>query len=60
MSRKFGKGSSDLPRKVVSANLQPRAFQLKDASVGGKGLQAAFRDADWAAYREAIYTGRGG
>jgi hypothetical protein len=40
---------------------QPRAeFRLRDAAVGGSGLQAEFRDADWARFREAAYEGRGG
>lgn len=40
---------------------QPRAvFRLRDASVGGEGLRAEFRDTDWARLREAAYEGRGG
>jgi len=34
-------------------------FRLRDASVGGRGLQAQFRDADWAHIREAVYEDRG-
>lgn len=35
-------------------------FELRDASVGGEGLQPDFRDADWSTLREAAYEGRGG
>ena len=34
-------------------------FKLRDASVGGQGLQPQFRDADWARIREAVYEDRG-
>ena len=34
-------------------------FKLRDASVGGRGLQPRFRDADWARIREAVYEDRG-
>ena len=32
---------------------------FRDARVGGRGPQPAFRDADWSQIREAIYEGRG-
>ena len=35
-------------------------FKLRDASVGGRGLQPQFREADWARIREAVYEDRGG
>lgn len=35
-------------------------FALRDASVGGSGLQAEFRDEDWSTKRKAAYEGRGG
>ena len=35
-------------------------FALRDASVGGSGLQAEFRDEDWSTIRKAAYEGRGG
>ena len=34
-------------------------FELRDASVGGRGLQPQFRDAEWARIREAVYEDRG-
>ena len=33
--------------------------ELRDASVSGRGLQAPYRDADWARIREAVYEDRG-
>ena len=35
-------------------------FRLPDASVGGRGFQAPYRDADWSRIRASIYEGRGG
>ena len=41
---------------------EPRrsTFELRDASVGGQGLQSDFRDHDWSKLREAAYEDRGG
>jgi len=36
------------------------SFRLRDASVGGQGLQEPFRDAEWSKLREAAYEGRAG
>ena len=36
------------------------AFVLRDASVDGAGLQAAFRDEAWSRVRDVAYEGRGG
>ena len=36
------------------------SFELRDASVSGRGLQPSFRGADWTRIRELIYEGRGG
>ena len=47
-------------RQVLRADRERRRFELKDARVGGRGLQAEFRDADWRRIREAAYEGRGG
>ena len=42
-----------------AADGHPDQFRLRDASVGGRGLQARFREADWARIREAVYEDRG-
>ena len=34
-------------------------FTLRDASVGGRGLQPDYRDADWTHLRAAAYEDRG-
>ena len=47
-------------RLAISASRRPKTFELRDASVGGSGLQEPFRDADWAAFSEAAYKDRGG
>ncbi len=46
-------------RMVLRADPEAEPFRLRDASVGGKGLQPTFRDAEWSQFREAIYEGRG-
>ena len=46
-------------RMVLRADREAEPFRLRDASVGGRGLQPAFRDAAWSQIREAIYEGRG-
>lgn len=35
-------------------------FELRDASVSGRGLQPPFRGTEWTRIRESIYEGRGG
>lgn len=45
---------------VLKADRDTEPFRLRDASVGGRGLQPAYRDAEWSRIREAIYEGRGG
>ena len=47
-------------REVLRADRDRVCFKSRDASVGGPGLQAEFRDADWQRIREAAYEGRGG
>ena len=47
-------------RQVLRADRKPHRFKVRDASVGGLGLQAEFQDADWQRIREAAYEGRGG
>lgn len=41
-------------RQVLATRRRPR-FQLRDASVGGAGLQPEFRDAGWDRIRDALY-----
>ena len=46
-------------RMVLRADREAEPFRLRDASVGGRGLQPAFRDTDWSQIREAVYESRG-
>ena len=46
-------------REVLRADREPEPFVLRDASVGGRRLQEAFRDAGWERIRDAAYEGRG-
>ena len=39
---------------------QRRKFKVRDASVGGKGLQPGIKEGDWEIIRGLIYEGRGG
>jgi len=48
-----------LRRVVEERGRKRRAFKLKDASVGGKGLSPEYADG-WSEIRSAIYEGRGG
>ena len=45
---------------VLRTDRNAEPFKLRDASVGGSGLQPPYRDAEWSRIREAIYEGRGG
>ena len=47
-------------RLAIRADQESSGFVLRDASVGGRGLQPEFQDADWPRIREAAYEGRGG
>lgn len=48
-------------RSTLRADRGARApFTLRDASVGGSGLQPEFRDETWSKMREAAYGRRGG
>ena len=46
-------------REVLRVDRQQAGFKLKDASIGGRGLQTEYRDADWSRIREAVYKDRG-
>ena len=46
-------------REVLRAENQRSPFKLRDASVGGRGLQAEYRDADWQRMRAVACEGRG-
>ena len=45
---------------VLQADRHVEPFRLRDATVGGRGLQRTYRDVEWSRIREAIYEGRGG
>ena len=47
-------------RLALGTGRDPQRFRLRDQSVMGRGLQATYRDADWARIRESGYRGRGG
>jgi hypothetical protein len=42
-------------RAVLTQRVDAPLFTLDDASVGGRGLQPAFRDAGWELLRDASY-----
>ena len=46
-------------REVMRVDRQRAGSKLKDASVGGRGLQTGYRDADWSRIRAAVYKDRG-
>ena len=46
--------------EVLRADKKRHGFRLRDAAVGGNGLQDEFAHADWDAIRAAAYGGRGG
>ncbi len=47
-------------RRVVAERARPGTFRLRDASVGGNGLQPDVADASWDRIRDLAYEGRGG
>lgn len=47
-------------RLVLRADGQQARFELRDASVDGRGLQPPYRDAEWARIRQSAYEDRGG
>jgi len=46
-------------RLALRADREREGFKLRDASVGGRGLQPPFREGEWTRIREAVYEGRG-
>lgn len=46
-------------RLALSADRQRERFRLRDQSVGGRGLQTPYREADWSRLRASTYEGRG-
>ena len=46
-------------RHVLREANAPEPFKLRDASVGGNGLQAEYEGSDWGSIRDAAYRGRG-
>lgn len=46
-------------REVTGVDRPQAGFKLKDARVGGRGLQTEYRDADWSRIRNAVYKDRG-
>ena len=46
-------------RMALRADGQREEFELRDARVGGRGLQSPYREADWARIRDAVYEDRG-
>ena len=45
-------------RSTIEKYQRAQVFELADASVGGNGLQPAFRDASWDDLRAAAYGSR--
>ncbi len=46
-------------RRVLREARVTERFELRDASVGGNGLQPDYGESDWARIRDAAYKGRG-
>ena len=47
-------------RRVLRGRKESTPFRLRDASVGGEGVQHAIREGDWETIRSLTYEGRGG
>lgn len=45
-------------RAVIARHHSAERFELRDASVPGRGLQPEFADADWTRIKAAIYGER--
>ena len=46
-------------RRALEERLQPRAFELRDGSVGGQGLNPELAGAPWDVVRDLVYRGHG-
>lgn len=46
-------------RWALDKRKRRQAFELRDASVGGKGVQPGVVEGDWSTLRDSIYEGRG-
>ena len=46
-------------RRLLEERREGAAFELRDGSVDGQGLQPEFRGAGWERLRDAAYEGRG-
>jgi hypothetical protein len=46
-------------RRALHEHRLARSFQLRRASVGGRGLQPGIRDGSWEQIRDLAYEGRG-
>ena len=47
-------------RVVLDITARPHAFDLRDATVEGKGVRPDVREGDWQGIVELTYDGRGG
>ena len=47
-------------RRVLRGRKESTPFRLRDASVGGEGVQQGIREGDWETIRSLTYEGRGG
>lgn len=47
-------------RNSIAERRRVAAFNLRNASVDGNGLQPGIEAADWSRIRELVYEGRGG
>lgn len=46
-------------RRVLREAREPDTFALRDARVGGQGLQPELRDSSWDRIRDMVYEDRG-
>jgi Arc/MetJ family transcription regulator len=47
-------------RRILAERSPQERFCLRDASVGGQGVQPGLEEGDWSRIRGKIYKGRGG